>query len=215
MILTGGATVDNVYAMIPKRIREIRSKSGCDVVLFGLTVPGHAMIMSIQGDDLYIFDTNSSSNAHTWRDYWRFTEKHARVDLDIAELLQTLLDNGVVKNIFINNRNPITDLPFVVRNIPLDEICPNFQGRSSSFREMMKTQNKYGVDMFPGGFCLPWSFITMATYMSHGAIAPYVLQDFLINPDYYTGYNRDDIPGLQILFIHLISVYLTEITTIL
>lgn len=206
----------NLVKEFTQRVKEVRSKKNCSVVMFGLGVPGHAMILSVQGENLYIFDTNSAFGATTWREYWQYTEKYARVDVQIADFLRLLLDDGIISKVFINNWTPITDLPFIVHNIPFDEICPNFQGRSSHFRQlMMSAQNKYGVNMFPGGFCLPWSFITIATYMTHGAMAPYVLQDFLVNPDYYVGYHRDDIPGLQILFIHLISVYLTEIVTAL
>ena len=207
--------------IVKKRITEVRALAGCSVVMFGFGVPGHALIMSIQGENLYIFDTNSAQRALTFREYWSYTEKYGRVDKLIVSFLQDLLSNGSAKKLFINNWNPITELepgtslPFVINNIPFDEICPNFQGRSSHLRSQWNTINSYGVNMFPGGFCLPWSFITIATYMTHGEMAPFILQDFLGNPDYYTGYHPDDIPGLQVLFIHLISVYLTELVSLI
>jgi hypothetical protein len=223
LLLPNGAMYkDDITSQLKLRIDEVRSKTGCTAVMFGFSVPGHAMIMSIQDDRLYIFDTNSASHTTTLREYFSFTEKYGRVDSSIANFLENLVNDGFIKKIFINSWNPITDLepgkalPFTIDNIPFDEICPNFQGRSTHFRQlMMSAVNKYGIDMFPGGFCLPWSFITIATYMTHGEMAPYILQDFLVNPDYYSGYHPDDIPGLQILFIHLISVYLTEIVSVL
>lgn len=207
--------------IIKARMNDVRKQDKCKVVMFKLEVPGHAMVMAIRDFHLYVFDTHDPTASTTWDDYWN---SHMNPDVTqdkkahkvISRFFLALLETNAVKKIFINNRYEIKDTPFPIYPIPSDDMCPNFQAQSGVFRHKMShIRHKLGLTMFPGGFCLPWAYLVVATYMTYGEIAPYLLQDFMINPDYYQGYDPSDIPQLHLLIIHLLSVYLTEITTLL
>lgn len=209
--LPGGKTYVGLYQVFNTFMDQLKiHKDECAVnIMFALQVPGHAMILSVNNNNLYIFDTNDVYRANSWDDFWYgiFDVSH------LTEFIRLVQDNTSMGTLYVNNNRDITDTPYNinVKGIDYDQTCPNFQGISYKSRVSRNMSTRDGLDIFPNGFCVPWSFIVIATYLTHGKRAIHILKDFMTNTSYYKGFKASQKPELQLLVVHLISVYLTEI----
>jgi len=200
------------------RVKELQKKSGCDTIAFGLSIPFHAMTMCIKGDELSIFDANDIRQARNWKEYWSLFTPHRKTSTIMLQFIQALVERDIIKTVAINNEFPIDmgmyEVDYTVTNIPIELSCPNFQSRTHNLETIGNRIIENNMPMFPVGFCLTWSYITMAMYMTYGNSAASKLNDFLSgNSKYYREYTEDDIELLNILIVHLLSVYLIEIVT--
>lgn len=190
-----------------------------------LNIPGHAMVLSIRGQDLYIYDTNDMVSEPSWCHYWttRSGEDPEKISAEppfikvLTRFFDILMSHPKYKHLYVNNNFEPGKAPGYVYPIPKADICPNFQGFSEEYKKIVKNTT---IPMFPGGFCQPWSYIVQAMHLTYGSMANSMLKD-LYNPVHYRpifrlfpGISKNRLVGKVILLmIHSISVYLVEIST--
>jgi hypothetical protein len=199
---------------INTQLLNLQSTLGCNRVVFGFEIPGHSMIAYIKHKQLVIFDTNSRSKAPSWEKYWAVYTRHENIPANISNFVKHLISFGNIDTVSINNNESFDDQDFPVEIIPVGGLCPSFQGRTGALQRKFRSDavTSDGIDMFPHGYCLPWAYMVIAMNMTYGDAADGMLQDFL-SKVIYTEYEREDVYLINLLIIHLISVYLTELVT--
>lgn len=216
-------TIANSLADRVEEMQEgARSNVECGTIVFGLGVPTHALVLSISNKVLSVFDTNEITNVQSWEDYWEQHTPHEGVAPIMLRLFDKLEDRGLIEIVAIKNTTALdmegTDVYYNVMNIPVGSECPNFQASTTDLHEARQTMFSPGVPMFPGGFCTTWTYITTAMYLTYGDAAVGRLKDVMAGGTkhpYYDEFSHITIEQLNLLMVHLLSVYLIELTTVI